>query len=355
MLVALLLPAVQMAREAARRISCTNNLKQIGIALHNHHDTSNYFPAGYIYLRGSTSPMNGYPGYAGTAQKGSGYPYWGWNVYILPFMEQGSLYDGLAPNERMLQTLCRGNVRDGTNNTLTEDDRRLVQTNIGTLRCPSDGARNLNEDTTSFGHVGQSAQIWLNITLVGGTAANQNRHNPVAKSNYAAVKGRDAVNGDPASNGEDSLGMFNAVLVRNDFNDGPFFSIADAKDGTSNVLFVGEVATEVGRMKYFAAAWLGAGSDRYSGDGPTGNQSVVGMVGDAGNTTGMYRTLRRAKFDILINAAQTNNANKAFSSCHTGGASFVLGDGAVRFVNDTINTNMYDLLGQRNTGQTKSF
>src|SRR5579871_6256397 len=80
-LVALLLPAVQQAREAARRSQCKNNLKQIGLALQNYHDTSNIFPLGYCarlpYVDGATDTTPG----------------WGWPTYILPQLEQGPLYN----------------------------------------------------------------------------------------------------------------------------------------------------------------------------------------------------------------------------------------------------------------------
>ena len=80
-LIALLLPAVQSAREAARRISCVNNLKQIGIALHGYHDTNNTFPAGgwiAVYGQPSTNNMN-----------------IGWSAVVLPWLEQSALYGGL--------------------------------------------------------------------------------------------------------------------------------------------------------------------------------------------------------------------------------------------------------------------
>src|SRR5206468_9075071 len=74
-LVALLLPAVQMAREAARRMQCSNNLKQIGIALHNHHDVKLTFPPGALNTGHNGTPV-----------------YTTWTVEILPFMEQQALY-----------------------------------------------------------------------------------------------------------------------------------------------------------------------------------------------------------------------------------------------------------------------
>lgn len=79
-LVGLLVPAVQKVREAANRMSCTNNLKQIGLALHNHNDTFGSFPAGYMDFQSQVAnPANLGPG-------------WGWGSRILPFLEQDNLY-----------------------------------------------------------------------------------------------------------------------------------------------------------------------------------------------------------------------------------------------------------------------
>src|SRR4051812_30971338 len=84
-LIALLLPAVQQAREAARRTQCRNNLKQMGLALHNYHDTYRLFPASYYRdwpHNSSTNPTAGRPG-------------WGWAVMLLPYMDQGPLFNAL--------------------------------------------------------------------------------------------------------------------------------------------------------------------------------------------------------------------------------------------------------------------
>lgn len=85
-LIALLLPTVQAAREAARRSSCTNSLKQIGLGLHNHHDTFNHFPAGFYHVHGGNAKGN-----------------WGWGAHILPFVEQGNLADVIGVSK--LQSL----------------------------------------------------------------------------------------------------------------------------------------------------------------------------------------------------------------------------------------------------------
>lgn len=77
-LVSLLLPAVQQAREAARRTQCKNNLKQIGIALHNYHDVAGVFPPGFLDI------------HAGNSERTSGG--WAWSAYLLPYLEQANLY-----------------------------------------------------------------------------------------------------------------------------------------------------------------------------------------------------------------------------------------------------------------------
>src|SRR2546428_10863061 len=79
-LIGLLLPAVQKVREAAARLKCKNNLKQIGLALHNCHDTTGSFPAGYVSSGGPGGPAD---------DQGPG---WGWAALLLPFLEQNHLH-----------------------------------------------------------------------------------------------------------------------------------------------------------------------------------------------------------------------------------------------------------------------
>jgi len=111
-LIALLLPAVQAAREAARRASCSNNLKQIGLALHMYHDTNKCLPPGWIAF----NPSSGQPHWFGQ-------PGWGWAARILPFMEETAVYKNLVHFELPITDSANGEAR------LTE---------IPTFRCPSD-------------------------------------------------------------------------------------------------------------------------------------------------------------------------------------------------------------------------
>lgn len=319
-LIALLLPAVQAAREAARRMQCTNHVKQIVLAMHNYHDTNGKLPPGWIYWESTAS--------APRIEAGGSRPWWGWGVFILPFTEQTALYNGLNPQERTLQTLCRGNVVTGTTDTLTAEDRAYVQTYLSSFRCPSDDGNKLNDDTTNFGHTDKT--VFLSMA-----------NNPISKSNYAACMGE---------SNTDSGGVWGGGT-----NNGVFFTnssmpMSGIEDGTSNVVFVGEVATSISDVRYFAAVWLGVGNPGCMGNGSQGTDA-----NEEQHDSGAYRTVRRMKFDILFNSISPNNRNKTYSSRHSGGGNFGLGDGSVHFLSETINTGVYDLLGRRASGESKSF
>jgi prepilin-type N-terminal cleavage/methylation domain-containing protein len=109
-LVALLLPAVQAARESARRMQCSNNLKQLGLAVHNYHDTFNVFPPQMMCISTSNDRR------------------WGWGAVTLPYIEQGALYDALKPD---------GGKQIPTASTPI-NGALLLQTRVVAHLCPSD-------------------------------------------------------------------------------------------------------------------------------------------------------------------------------------------------------------------------
>jgi prepilin-type N-terminal cleavage/methylation domain-containing protein len=158
-LVALLLPAVQMAREAARRIRCANQLKQFGIAMHNYVDTYQSFPIGHLFLQ----VVNGIPvsGQGGTA--------FGWGSAILPYIEQQSLYNQFNFNYHIANTNPTQNLT-------------LAQTFLPVFTCPSDlkpknftdGAVT-NSATSSYKACGTAYDSW--VTAAPGAAVNRNRYN----------------------------------------------------------------------------------------------------------------------------------------------------------------------------------
>src|SRR5688572_14028849 len=114
-LVALLLPAVQAAREAARRMQCTNNLKQLGLAVHNYHDTYKVFPPQMMNIDTNNDRR------------------WGWGAVTLPYIEQGALHEQLKPD---------GGKQIPTASTLINGSL-LLQTRVATHLCPSDSSTNV--------------------------------------------------------------------------------------------------------------------------------------------------------------------------------------------------------------------
>ena len=126
-LIALLLPAVQQAREAARRTQCRNNLKQIGIALHNYHDVHGGFPPGVIrkVLLANQQLEHG----------------WGWHTYLLPFVDQAPLYNIINPQGQALppSTATLGGVAN------------VLQTVLPVYLCPSSTLPGINPDRSNYG------------------------------------------------------------------------------------------------------------------------------------------------------------------------------------------------------------
>jgi len=179
-LIALLLPAVQAAREAARRMQCTNNLKQIALSAHTYHDSNLKLPAGYLYQQG----FDGVPSY-------------GWPVGLLQFIEGGNLYQELNPSKIPL--------RDRYISGYTVDDERLLTTFLDDFHCPSDDGMEV-ADSVVFG---------------------QNDYFDLALANYVACAGYDKKPIRDRKTG----GMF----YGNSFN-----AFKDAPDGTSNVIAFGE-------------------------------------------------------------------------------------------------------------------
>ena len=214
-LVALLLPAIQAAREAARRTQCNNNLKQIGVAMHNYHDTHKVLPAGCI---GNRTP--------------TGVPDWGWAVSIMPFMEMDALYQQLDIGTKRITQFYYA--------AATVEEKALVQTPIPAYRCPSDVAKPLN-----------------NLCLFGS-------QNPaffdLATGNYVASSGTGTNAGTT-----DAGGLFYGNSWK---------TFRDVLDGTSSTLMAGERDAS-----HLAAVWAGTGkNDSYGNEGSARTMFRAGFV-----------------------------------------------------------------------------
>lgn len=298
-LVALLLPAVQAAREAARRSSCQNNFKQIGIGILTFENSRKAFPAGYSYFNVPDERC------------------WGWGTLILPFLEQNSLYDQLAPESRKLHDVCVTGA--------AQADKDALQTRIAGYRCPSDTTPTLNT-LQSFG---------------------QSQPFEVATSNYIGSAGSQAITGTDATYPSgyaapykdfDCGGMLFGIMDQKASapGRGPLgIKISDVLDGTSKTLLTGERCgrTETGDR---AAVWVGIGrADDYS-------------------SVGTCRTLGRCNFIQNFDYAtfDPNNVSKGFSSMHPGGCLYGFADGSVRWTTDSISSSNISRMANRRDGQT---
>jgi prepilin-type N-terminal cleavage/methylation domain-containing protein/prepilin-type processing-associated H-X9-DG protein len=181
-LISLLLPAVQQAREAARRTQCKNNLKQLGLALHNYHDSHTGFAPGWVDQNLSAAAN------------------WGWSVYLLPAMEQENMYRQLEVGTIHLSVAL---------DSVTH--QRLMATPLSMFRCPSDTAPGLN----------------IRNTLLSSAGTQQ----ATATSNYVAANG----GGDWTYDG----------LMDGSFGRNSHVKFRDYSDGTSNTIMVGERAWEL--------------------------------------------------------------------------------------------------------------
>ena len=308
-LVALLLPAVQQAREAARKAQCSNNLKQLGLALHNYHSQHNAFPIG----RGGTTGTNDYDGNADRLS---------FFVPLLPFIDQGAMWNQVRnPMAITVGTATQTAPAMGVRPWKTEYKPWTVQ--ISGLLCPSDTAS------------------------VSG----------IADSNYAACWGD---NGDGngstlfSSGNDSSRGMFG---IRRST------TFSDMKDGTVNTLMMSENGRPDGQRSfqgYFARKTAGGstyGAALFTDPTTTCLNDVVDP-----NTPGYYKagvTLNNRGDRWADGSANFTGFNTVFApngpSCqrgdddsgdgvlsagsyHSGGVFAMFGDGSVKFINDTIDT-----------------
>lgn len=272
-LIALLLPAVQQAREAARRTQCRNNLKQMTLACHNYQETHGVFPPGYI--RGTVGFRN------------PNVPGWGWQVFILPFIDQGPLYDLLDPTTYSLQQV--GALQNPQLGTVTLASEAL-QTYVDGFICPSD----------KNDRIAHPDRHW------GGAAGSQLGNLRPGLTTYVGNRGlRDGV-----QNSNDPFGAFyyDSRLKPSDFS-----------DGMSNTFFIGERNTE----KCRAGSWIGIRN-------PDGGGSR-GIWYNIGHT----RTVQNAP-DPPFGWGSDNGCGESFASEHAGGCFWSLADGSVRFVSDSI-------------------
>ncbi len=289
-LIALLLPAVQAAREAARRSQCSNNLKQLGLAVHNYHDTFKVFPPGVVAARlnaGTTFPTN-----------------MSWMPLLLPFMEQAPLYDQLQP---YIVTRASSNFPSAIMNTV-----------IAGLTCPSDP--NKGKKTT-----------------IHGEADPPPDNNDGFCGNYLLCNGSEQVTEGTGGNSFRMNGMFYYLSNTN---------MAMVIDGTSNtvmsaeVLVVPETSTSHRdwRGRYYRAEHLSSIFSTYLPPNTT--------------SADLCRTCQAGSPYYAPCTASTPTQVLYARSRHPGGVQAGLADGSVRFVSETVNTATWQAAGTREGHET---
>ncbi len=288
-LIALLLPAVQQAREAARRTQCKNNLKQIGLAIHNYHDVFNTFPPGFVSKFPPTANAN-------SVERGM----YSWGTSILPQLELNNLYSALNVGNVLLDQ-----------NLATPAGLKILQTPLPAFRCPSDTGPALNNFNDALSdNAAQNANQY-----VGHVTSNGTDRIAIATSNYVMA----------ANSSDSTTPMVYAAQYGPPLGVGYVNSkvnFRDITDGTSNTILVGERAWK------FNDLTIGAGN-------------ALGFSSETNLAGSNVRTAALAALAIGydgINYSATNRVHqrRGFSSNHVGGAQFTLCDGSVRFISQNI-------------------
>jgi prepilin-type N-terminal cleavage/methylation domain-containing protein len=319
-LIGLLLPAVQKVREAAARMACSNNLKQIGLAMHNFHDTEGQFPTvGYnAWWNGPSYKADGSP-YGPQRQFAS------WGFQILPYMEQGNLFDTVEANSANRVNIATefgfepGSFYAKINNGGTAGLGPIRGIPIKTLYCPARG-----KAVATPGHPGGA--------LIG-------------KNDYAAAFGPRLINGVFENDLNRGRNNNNSIIVEGGRHRGSntrfeprnwVVTITAVKDGTSNTIMVGE-------------KWLQP--SKYQGRDGAHDAGVM-----AGEDPDVYRSTAQELNRCSAGNPHPDDENKesrchfTFGSAHPSGVNFVLGDGSVRHIRYGIDPLTFGALGHRNDG-----
>lgn len=291
-LIALLLPAVQQAREAARRSQCKNNLKQLGLAMHNYHDTHGTFPYAY---RSFDNPPGGAGLPPGTTKARDT-----WFHRVLPFIEQATLY----------------NKYESTNDVFVNGTqfRTLAATKIASFVCPS------NPDYGGAGaNLSDGFQGTYGVCLAG-----------------SSVGGSLATGLETTTSGKGMFFYASSIRMR------------DLIDGTSNTLLASESIARpmdnVGAHGDFGQYWGGA------------TWGATGFTAAEPPNTTLSDVVHSCKSTTVALAPCTPNATRGMQynfarSYHTGGAHVLLADGSVRFASNNIHRQTFQNLGDRADGQ----
>ena len=314
-LIALLLPAVQAAREAARRSQCKNNLKQIGLAMHNYHGTHGTLPPGMVFS-----------GYAAGGNLADGQTYnqnhTGW-MMVLPFLELGNLYEQWDPNYSSNTAHQSANTLPTIGTTAQiEANQAVGSTLVKVLICPS------AEGVTKLTYSGSASHHHLNnaapscYMLAGGRMGESfGTWSRFSRSTLTLPDGR-------------------TVEYQGMFGNNKSARFADVDDGLTNSIMVGESSLQ--KIAVHIPVW---------GQGDAGG--IYGLVVPNADPAHQNNCLWRMNSDRAECGLgpSTGPYIGTFSSDHEGGAHFLLGDGSARFISESIDWNLFCLLNFIHDGE----
>jgi prepilin-type N-terminal cleavage/methylation domain-containing protein/prepilin-type processing-associated H-X9-DG protein len=315
-LVALLLPAIQSAREAARRTQCQNNLKQLGLGLQNYHNTHNRFPSNSLWSVGSTTscgvPITTLP----KDRKGT------YLVKLLPYIEETTISSRLNVDE---------DIHDQFEDTTGAypQSAQLRETPIGVFRCPSDTFPQISSD---------------------GALSNGLKNKPVTTTNYMSSVGAQKTfnqigddcgypgnffgNGDDLTPcvvfGKDTSGLF----ARAEWA----ASIREITDGTSHTIALGEVLPDC-NFELIRFGWWNS-------------QAFYAHTSVPINYDSCTQTMPGFPSPQTCNTFFNYNTNAGFKSKHPGGAQFAFADGSVQFISEAVDYRNFQRLGDRRDGES---
>lgn len=322
-LIALLLPAVQQAREAARRTECKNKLKQLGLAMHNYHDTFGVFPGNEVgcVRNAGTGAVECWNGWSGLSM-------------ILPYIDQAPLYNQINFNHPW-----------DTAAAAAPNNQLASRTFLPGFACPSDPfARKIvaaSAPTSYALSAGPGAQ-WAMTTL----------HNPGMFTRESSVSIRDVLDG--TSNtilaSEVQVGRNDGDRTAMNYRNSAAGDLTTAT-GTSNPRRFSALPANLAAIRaYHAACVAGAAASANGNDDDCGHFWASGAVwrGPWFNTLMTPNTPIACDNDVSV----TDMRLKSASSYHTGGVQAVLGDGSVKFVSENLDQGIWVSAGTKAGGET---
>ena len=330
-LIGMLLPAVQQTREAARRVSCANNLRQMGIAMLNYESTHQHLPSGYSSTRTSDGSVPA--GVVINPETWDAAPGWGWAAQLLPFFEANNVAVKLDFDLPIWQT----------------QHREMIQVQLPALLCPS-----------SSGPTGP-----VEVVDDSNTPYSPDGNAPLllGRSHYVASHGQESAWGPEA--GSDRIGEVftniytsttRSVEINGDVrrvSDGPFYrnsktQMSQITDGTTQTIFLGEHSSKLSDKTWVGVIPGATVHPRFSSpeNGPDGAATMVlvhmGPSGGELDITG-FPIIHPVNFP-------TFHVGQMYAE-HTGGGNICMGDGSVHFFSQDIDLITYAELSSMNEGE----